>query len=153
LFAQSLIKSTILTIANPQEVGDLVSLEVISSSGKLTARLESGKPILGIEIKATGNIGEEQGSADLTDENDIEILEKEAQTLIACNIKDMLVASQTTFDCDILDFNDMLYKHDYSNFEKIKDNWNALYRSADIGVQVQFEISRTGIIKKPAYSN
>ncbi|MDR3644187.1 MAG: Ger(x)C family spore germination protein, partial [Clostridia bacterium] len=81
LFAQSLIKSTILTIANPEEAGDLVSLEVISSNGKLTARLEGGKPILGIEIEAMGNIGEEQGSADLTDENDIEILEKEAQTL------------------------------------------------------------------------
>jgi spore germination protein KC len=152
LFAENQIQSTILTIANPKEAGDLVSIEVIGSTGKLTADMEDGKPKLGIEINAYGNIGDEQGSADLTDEDDVMTLENEAEALIANNVKAMTEKSQKLFDCDILNFNDMLYKHNYSDFEKVKNNWDELYRNADISVKVQFSIKRPGIILKPAYN-
>lgn len=152
LFAQNQIQSTILTIANPKETGDLVSIEVIGSTGKLTADMKDGKPKLGIEVNAYGNIGDEQGSADLTDEDDVKALESEAEALIAGNIRAMAEKSQKVFDCDILNFNDMLYKHNYSDFEKVKNNWDELYRNADISVKVQFSIRRPGIILRPAYN-
>ena len=63
----------------------------------------------------------------------------------------MLKKSQKTFDSDILGFNDLLYKHHYKDFEKIKDNWDKLYGDADIDIKVQFTIKRSGMITKPAY--
>jgi spore germination protein KC len=152
LFAANQLKSSILTIANPKEAGKLVSIEVINSSGKLTAELVNGKPKLGIEVTAKGNIGEEQGSEDLTDDKNVKTLTSEAETLIKENIKDMADQSQKVFDCDILNFNDILYKHHYSDFEKIKGNWDELYRNADINIKVQFLLDRHGMIKKPAYN-
>ncbi len=151
LFASNQIKSTILTIANPGEPGNLVSIEVIGSSGKLTADLITGEPKLGIEITAYGNIGDEQGSTDLSETDNIKKLESESEALISENICDMLKKSQKTFDSDILGFNDLLYKHHYKDFEKIKDNWDKLYGDADIDIKVQFTIKRSGMITKPAY--
>jgi len=151
LFASNQTRSTILTIANPKEPGKLVSIEVIGSKSKLTANLEHGKPKLGIKIKAFGNIGDEQGSSDLTNFDAVKILESESEELIAENIRDMLKKSQQTYDIDLLNFNDMLYKHHYYDFEKIKENWNELYADADISVNVEFTINRTGLITKPAY--
>jgi spore germination protein KC len=153
LFASNQIKSTILTIANPEEADKLVSLEVISSVGNLTAGLKNGRPELGIDVTAYGNIGEEQGDYDLTDLNDIKTLENEAETLIADNIRGMATVSQKMLDSDILNFNDILYKHDYNDFEKIKGQWNELYRDSEISINVHFCIKRTGITKKPAYTN
>lgn len=153
LFAQNQLQSTILAIANPKETGKLVSLEVIRSTGKLTAAMKNGKPKLGIEIDAFGNVGEEQGGADLSDEKDVNALQSEAEALISGNISDMLRQSQQVFDCDILGFNELLYKYHCSDFEKIQSNWNEVYRSADIGIQVRFQIKRPGIIKKPAYTD
>jgi spore germination protein KC len=151
LFASDQIQSTILTIANPAEQGNLVSIEVAGSSSDLTAELINGKPKLGVEITAYGNIGDEQGSADLTELDDVKKLESESEALISKNIRDMLNTSQKTLDSDILNFNDLLYKHNYQDFEKIKGDWNKFYRDADISIHVQFTIKRSGIITKPAY--
>ena len=153
LFAVNQIQSTILTIANSKAADDHVSIEVIGSSGTLTADMTNGTPKLGIQITAYGNIGDEQGSADLTDLDDIKILENESAALIVDDIRDMLKESQKTLDSDILNFNDLLYKHHYSDFEKIKDHWNTLYSNADVNINVQFTIKRSGIIMKPAYAD
>jgi spore germination protein KC len=152
LFSSNQLHSTILTIANPKEAGKLVSIEVISSESKLTADIKGGKPKFDIEVKTKGNIGDEQGSTDLTDDKDIKALTSEAEALISENIRDMIETSQKEFDCDVLNFNDMLYKHNYSDFEKIKNNWDELYMNADISIHVQFTIDRPGIINKPAYN-
>ena len=151
LFASNQIKSTILTISNPGEPENLVSIEVIDSSGKLTADLKNGEPKLGIEITAYGNIGDEQGSTDLSEIDMIKKLESESEALISENIRDMLNKSQKIYDSDILGFNDLLYKHHYKDFEKIRGNWDKLYGDADIDIKVQFTIKRSGMITKPAY--
>lgn len=151
LFASNQIKSTILVIANPREPGKLVSIEVIGSKSKLTANLENGKPKLGMKIKAFGNMGDEQGSSDLTNLDDVKILESESAELISENIKEMLKKSQKTYDIDLLDYNDILYKHQYYDFKKIMQNWNELYADADITVNVEFTIKKSGLITKPAY--
>jgi spore germination protein KC len=153
LFASNQIQNTILTIANPKETGDQVSIELISSSGTLKADLINGKPKLGIKITAYGNIGDEQGGADLTDLDDVKKLESESEALISENISDMLGKSQKTFDSDILNFNSMLYEHNYNDFEKIKGNWNKLYGDANISIKVQFLIKRSGLITKPSYDS
>jgi len=151
LFAKNQIQSTILTIKNPKENGRLVSLELIRSIGNLTASIEDGKPKLGIEIKAYGNIAEEQGGLDLTHEKDLKALESGANTLIASDIKDMLDKSQNEFDCDVLNFNELLDKYHYSDFEKIKSNWDELYKNAEVTINVKFLIKRPGLVTKPAY--
>jgi spore germination protein KC len=153
LFASNQIQSTILTVANPEEAGDLVSIEVIGSSGKLTADMINGKPKLGVEIEAYGNIGEEQGGANLADLDDVKKLESECEALIADDIRDMTNESQKTLDSDILNYNDMLYKYHYNDFEKLKGNWNTIYSNTDIDINVQFTIKRSGIITKPAYTD
>jgi spore germination protein KC len=152
LFASDKIKNTILTIANPAEDGKLVSIEVIRSSCKLTAEIADGKPKLCINVTAAGNIGAEQGSIDLTDKDKIKSLESETEALITDNIRAMTGKSQKEFHCDILNFSDMLNKHEYSSFNNIKDNWEELYSDADISIKAEFSITKPGVIKKPAFS-
>lgn len=152
LFAKNQITSTILIIQNPKEPGKLVTLEVFRSSGKLTAEMIDGKPHLGIDVTARGAIGDEQGSADLTDGKDVDALEHEAEAMITANIKAMTSKSQKVFDCDILNFSDILYTHDYHEYEKIKDSWDELYSDADISVKVDFSIDNSSTIKKPAFN-
>ena len=151
LFAANQEYGTILNIANPEEKGRLVAIEVVTSDGKLTAEMKDGKPVLGIEIKAQGNISDEQGGADLTDENDVKTLQRESEALISQNIQLAVMKSQKVFDCDIFDFNGLLYKYHYSDFQKIADNWDELYKNTDIKISVLFQLQRPGVILKPAY--
>ncbi|MPM56348.1 Spore germination protein B3 [bioreactor metagenome] len=151
LFASNKMKSTILTIANPCERGNLVSIEVIDSSGKLKTDIKNGKLRFTVEIKASGNIVDEQGSADLSSVENVKKLEQESEVLISSNIKALLEKSQKTFGSDILNFSDLFYKHHYKDYQKIVGSWDKLYEDADIDVKVQFTIKRSGMITKPAY--
>ena len=151
LFASNQMRSTILTIENPCEPGNLVSIEVVGSSGKLKSDIHNGKLKFTIEITAYGNLGDEQGSADLSSVENVKKLEQESEVLISSNIMDMLQKSQKTFDADILNFSDLFYKHHYEDYEKIIGSWDKLYEDADIDVKVQFTIKRSGMITKPAY--
>jgi spore germination protein KC len=151
LFAANQMNGTILNIANPEQKGKLVSIEVVTSNAKLQAEINNGKPILGIEINAQGNLTEEEGGEDLTDEKDIKDLTSESEALISQNIRLAVMKSQKVFDCDIFDFNGLLYKYHYSDFEKIADNWNELYKNADIKISVLFQLEKPGMIMKPAY--
>lgn len=150
LFAINQIKSTILNIHNPKEPDKLIDLEVIKSEGKINAELKDGKPELSIEVKTMGNIGEEQGSSDLSD--DVNVIENEAAACIKQNIKSAIIRSQKDYDCDILDFYTMLYKKHYSDFKKISGQWDNVYKNLDVKVSVQFELDRPGLINKPAYN-
>jgi spore germination protein KC len=151
LFAKNQMHSSLLTIENPKEPGKFVSIYVIKSSGKLKADMKDGKPKLDIEIEAYGTIEEMQGSTDLTKGEGIKTLKNETEALITDYIKSMLRKSQMEFNCDILGFNEILYKHDYNQFIKIKENWNEVYTNTDIGIKVKFTLKRPGIITKPAF--
>ena len=151
LFASGKIKNAVLTIANSAEEGKRVSIEVISSACKLKAVLTDGKPKFSIEVTASGNIGEEQGGVDLTDRKKVKALVSETVAVIEDSIRATIKKSQKELDSDILNFNDRLYKHDYHNFVKIKDNWEELYRDADFSITVDFLIEKSGVIKKPAF--
>ena len=153
LFAQNRISSTILSIANPAQSGRKVALEVIRSSGTITAEMKNGKPVLGIHIKTIGNIGDEEGSADLTKPAEVQAVEKGAEKLIRQNVEAAVSASQQTYGCDIFDFNTRLYKKDYRDFLKIKGNWSQVYSGAAVDVTAEFHLDRPGIINRPAFRN
>lgn len=151
LFAQDQIQSTILSIANPAQPNRKMALEVIQSSGTVTAEMKNGKPALGILIKAAGNIGGEQGSADLTSPAEVQTVEKEAEKLICQNVEDAVSVSQKTYDCDIFNFNSLLYKKYYRQFIKIKGNWDQVYSGAAVDVTAEFRLDRPGLINRPAF--
>lgn len=152
LFATNKIKSTILVIPNPEEKNKKISLEVIRSTGKIDARIEKAKPILSINVKAFGNLGDEQGGVDLFNDKDIKKIEDEAAALIADNVNSAVSVSQKDFDSDIFNFNELLYANYYSDFQKESKNWDALYRNAKVHIVAQFHFDRPGLIKKPAYT-
>jgi germination protein, Ger(x)C family len=152
MFAMNMIKSTILVIPNPEQKDKSVSLEVIRSTGTINARMENGKPVLSIDVKTTGNIGDEQGSADLFNDKDIRQIENEASALIKDNVDAAVAVSQKDFDSDVFDFNQLLYCNEYSAFQKISEKWDEMYRDAKVSVAVNFRLDRPGLIKRPAYT-
>jgi spore germination protein KC len=152
LFAANQLYGTMINIEDPKEKGRSVSVEIIKSDGKLNAAMTNGKPELSIEIEANGNIAGVQGSQDITDGNDIKALTDETEDVIRQNISEAIVKSQKNYDSDILDFNNLLYKYHYSDFQKIAGNWDAVYKNADINIDVKVILQRSGIIKKPAFN-
>lgn len=149
LFAKDEIKSTIINIPSPLGNEKKVSIEIVRSKGRIFSKVANGKPILGIEVKAEGNIGEQQENEDLTSDDDIEVLEKLVQGEISREIEGTLKVTQKIYKSDIFGFIDELYKNYYSEWTNVVSNWCDVYSDTPVNVEVQFNIRRPGLIKKP----
>jgi spore germination protein KC len=149
LFAKDEIKSTIINIPSPLGNEKKVSIEIVRSKGRIFSKVANGKPILGIEVKAEGNIGEQQENEDLTSDDNIEVLEKLVQGEISREIEGTLKVTQKIFKSDIFGFIDELYKNYYSEWTNVVSNWCDVYSDTPVNVEVQFNIRRPGLIKKP----
>jgi spore germination protein KC len=149
LFAKDEIKSTIINVPSPIDDGDIVSIEIIRSKGKSEAKMQNGKPVLSIEVKAEGNIGEQQAKADLTKPDTIKALENEVQKAIKKEIADCITISQQEYHSDVFGFIDDIYINYYSDWKNIKSNWREMYSTTKVDINVKFEIKRAGLIKNP----
>lgn len=150
LFANDEIKSTIINVSSSISSDKKVSIEIISSKGKTKAEIINGKPVLNIQIKAEGNIGEQQEKDDLTKPYTIETLEKEVQKTIRSEIQDAVKITKEEYHSDVFGFIDDIYRNYYPQWTKIKSSWSKIYSSTPVNVTVEFKLRKTGLIKEPA---
>lgn len=149
-FASGKVKSADLEIPNPMEKGRKVAIEVTHMESRLIAEIKNGQPYLGVKVAAKGEITEQHGGGDLTDDYVISTLETEAEKEIAGRIQDMLRIVQKEYHSDILGFNDKLYKNHHREWEKMVDHWEDIYSRTPINVNVEFEMRKSGMVRKPA---
>lgn len=150
LFAQNQIQSTILVVKNPAEPDKKISLEVIRSSSRMQASVNSGRPALAIHVQVEGNLGGELGTTDLYTAKYIPQIESEAAELIQSEIESAWEISRE-LSCDVFSLNALLYREAYGEYHKIADRWETVYPTADCRITVGFELNRPGLINRPAY--
>jgi spore germination protein KC len=149
LFCTNKVKSSVIVIPSPVKEEKLVTIEIIRSESKLSAKVKDSKPSFNIEIDAEGNIGEQQDDNDLTKEELIEDLEKEIENKIKSEIQNVIMITQKEYKSDIFGFINIIHQNHNKEWEKMVDNWDYIYSSSPINVEVKFDIRRTGTIKEP----
>ena len=150
MFAKNKIGSTILVTSSPVNPEKKVSIEVTRSEGKIKAGLKDGKPVLVIEVKAQGNIGEQHDEADLTEPGRKKTLEQKAENLIREEVEAIVKTSQERLKTDIFGFIDKIEKNHYRKWKEIRTQWDDIYADLNVEVKVDFQIRTSGLIKQPA---
>lgn len=148
LFAADKVKSTTVDIPNPIEKDEVITIEIMRSKGKIKTSMIDNKPLLTVEIKTEGNIGEQHGKGSLTKKENVEVLESSLENAIKKEILNAINISQKQYNADILGFGDNLNKFHPKTWSEIKDNWQDLYSSAEVQVVVEAKIRRSGLIKE-----
>lgn len=123
-----------------------VSLEIINSTGDFSAKYDDGKIKVKSKVKATLSLGEYQGDGDF-DNNTIEKLEKSCIDEIKKEINEGFSKLKEN-GADVLGVGDYFYRHDYKNWQKISPNFNDLYKNAELEIEVEAKIIRTGSLLK-----
>ncbi len=149
LFSKDEIQSTIINIPSPLNPDKKVSIEVIRSTGKIEAKMEKGKPILDIKVKAEGNIGEQQEKEDLTKLDTIQALEYEVENEIKKEIESTVKITQEEYHSDVFGFINNINKNYYTEWKRIVNYWSDIYSGTPVEVNVKFEIRRPGLNKQP----
>ncbi len=150
LFAEGRIESGIINVTNPMDTTAKVSIEIFRSSAKKDVRFINGEPVLSIEIKEEGNVGEQQGPGDLTSFDEIAKLESETAQVIKKQVADVVRVSQEKYQVDIFGFGEIVHRKNLKYWQEVENNWNDVFTTLPVEIKVESKILRSGLIKKQA---
>lgn len=142
-------KNGIINIPNPQDTSKRVSIEIKKAKSEIDVQLDDGQPVLLIDLKIESNIGEQQGSGDLTMDDMIKEIEKEIVNSIEAEIRNTVKLAQREFKSDIFGFGTVMHRKYLDFWNTVKDDWDGEFAKAAVEIKVEATVRQSGLIKEP----
>ncbi|MBS4539331.1 Ger(x)C family spore germination protein [Clostridium sp. D2Q-11] len=139
----------IIETENPFNKGKFVTIEQKRSDTTINVKFEDEKLVFMIEVDAEGNIGGEEGEADLTTKDALSNLEGQIEKSIKEKIENIISLAQDKYKSDVFGFGEKLNKKYPYYWEEVKPNWSEEFSHSLIEVNVKFEIRNSGLINHP----
>lgn len=140
-------KNGIINTPNPYDEKKLVAIEVKKVNSKMDVKFNDGKPIIILEVKATGNIGEQQGPGDLTTKEMVKKLDKELEKKIEEQITKVFKLAQE-YKNDFFGFGDIIHRKNLRYWKKVKDNWDNEFSDIPVEIKIKAKVTQPGQVKK-----
>lgn len=134
-------ESSIISIPSPFNQNQIIDLSVTRlANTKNNVSLINGSPYIDINVKLKGWVASSEYNLDLTDKNNIKIIEKYASSFLKDKILDYLYSTSKKYHTDIAGFGKFL-AYDYLTVEEYKKiNWPQLYSNSFFNVNVNIDI-------------
>ncbi len=145
LWVKGKVKSGVLHVEAP---GGKASLEISHSRSKVTPILgPDGKFSIKIQILENGMIGSQESPEDLSTLENVKMLEAAAQEAIRAEISSAIEQAKLLRG-DVFGFGDAISRKYPDEWEKIKGEWDSVFRELETEVEVKTRLRSTGAITK-----
>jgi spore germination protein KC len=128
-----------------------VDIEIIRSKTNVSAKVKDDRPIIQIDIRQEGHLGEVTYPVDLTKREEISKLEKEWEKEIEKEVIQAVNIAQRE-KCDIFGFGGAVKQTNPKAWEKMRKDWSKIFAETKVDVKVDAYIRRTGMRTKPYLS-
>jgi spore germination protein KC len=144
------VKNTAVALIDSESAKGTVTMEVVSSTSKMKAKLKEDKPVFEVDIDVIGHIVDVQDSTlDLNAQEVIDNLNCRLATTIKLEAEDSIRQAQQ-LAADVFGFGAEFYRTFPKIWPTIQDDWNDLiFPTLDVKVTVEATIRLTGVIRKP----
>jgi len=142
------VRSGVIIVPSPNETGKAV-LEILKAKSKVTPEIKDGKIVMHIKIKEESSLSEQSTTENLADDKAFEKIQKSSAEVIRQEIMAAFDKSRE-FNADIFGFGEMLHKKYSNEWKTLKDNWDEIYPTIELNIDVESKIIKTDLLKKPA---
>ncbi|HHV60314.1 MAG TPA: Ger(x)C family spore germination protein [Clostridiaceae bacterium] len=142
------VKSGVIIIPSPNEQGDVV-LEITKAKSKVTPEIRDSKIIMHIKIKEESSLSEKNTTENLATISGLEKMQKVTAEVIR---QEILAAFNKSgeIDTDVFGFGEMLHKKYNKEWKILKENWDEIYPTIELRIDIETKIIKTDLLKKPA---
>ena len=134
------IKNTIITYECSKN--KYLAIEITDNSSSI--KTKNNKVSININLK--GNINESHCNIDITKNKNIKKISHDIEEKLNKEITNDILNVRNNYHTDIYKFKDTIYKHDYSYYQKIKNNYDEVYQNLDISVKTNIHLIGKGNI-------
>ena len=145
------VESGAILIPSPNKQGK-VAFEILKAKSKVIPQIKEGKIVMNVKIRVESSLSEQTTTENLATKSAFE----EMQTAQAEAIRQEIIAAfnkSRELRADIFAFGEMLHKKYSNEWRLIKDNWDDIYPTIELNIDVETKILKTDLLKKPASSS
>ncbi len=147
LWTQNKIKSTIVSI--PCEEDNYMSIRMTQSYTKIKGDIKNGRPHIRLRLRMEGYMAGNQCSNNPLNEPSTYLkYEKLAGDYIKERIGKMIQQVQEEYGIDIFGFGEVVERQNPKKFKKYKNNWDEAFQDAQIDIEMDVKIRRSGLRSK-----
>jgi len=128
------IKGGIIVIKSP-DGSSKASMEILKSKSKVKPFLENGRIGVNISVQLESALGENWAFADELKESGRVFLEQQQAAVVEKEIR-MAIEKARQLDADIFGFGDRFYQTYPQQWQKLKPDWNDIFKSLEVTVEV-----------------
>lgn len=138
------VDSGIVNIRMPAS-GKQVDLEIVAAESKVEAKVKDGRPQIRVLVKATAQVGAQEGSDDLTTLDNLQLVEALYAAAVQHEIAEVLTKAQL-HQTDIFGFGDKLRARQPKAWAKLQETWLQTFGEMPIEITVRTHVDRYGLI-------
>ncbi len=126
--------------------GSPLDYSIENSERKIKLK-DKGNLAFDIKLNLEGQIKGYNIDRQISSKRDINKIEEDLNNAIAQELNEVIRVSQSEYNTDIFDLGEYIYKHYPKLWQKVKDDWDEIYKTIDINVIVDTKVRRVGAIK------
>jgi spore germination protein KC len=149
LMVQNKIQEGLITIKKILGTDTNITLEIFKNKTKLTPVYKDGTARLIIDISPVVIIAEVEGTEDLITDENLTILQSEAENRIKDNVLYFINKIQKDCDSDILGFGRIFEKNKPKVYDEFKKRGENIFTSVETEVNVHLQIKGSGRTSSP----
>lgn len=147
MWVNNKIKSGAIEVQSP---GGQVVVEIIKAKSKVTPVVkEDGSIVMQIKVRHDGSLASQQGTQNLSDKQGILLLNREVKQAILDEMEAALLRSYE-LKADIFGFGETLRKKYPKLWKSLSNNWDEVYPTIKVEVDIDTRIISTGRLTAPA---
>ncbi|TFE23461.1 Ger(x)C family spore germination protein [Cohnella luojiensis] len=124
--------------------GGKVAVEAFRSEAHMKSRIRRGEPEMEIKILTEGDIAEVDGSIDLMEQKNIQMLENLLEQRIKHLAESAIEKGQTKLKSDIFGFGEVIHRQHPKIWNKLQKNWAEDFVDVPVRIKVDAKLRRTG---------
>lgn len=143
LWTQNDVKRTSVTIACNKD--NFFPLDLYNSYSNIQAKMKNGKPYFKLNINSEAGIDGNQCGDPLNQKKTYEKYERLASKQLKESMMKTIEKAQKDLKIDIFGFGEELRRQEYKAYKKLEGNWDEAFAEAEIDVNFNVIIRRSGI--------
>lgn len=144
-FVTNKLRTAVFSLPFGEEYSDVI---VTGAHADVWTDIGGDRPVIGIRIKAVLRIRGEQGVKDMDSEETLREISAKFNGTLKEETENAIRKVQREFKSDIFGFGKIAHIQNPSRWKEIKGDWNTLFSNAEVHVEVESNITRTGEIRQ-----
>jgi spore germination protein KC len=136
-------ESTVISVPCDDE-GNYTGIILEKASTKLKTTIKDDKPIGEVMLDTKAVVAEFNCKVDLLKADNIKKIEEATNKELKKILISTMDKAQKEFKSDVLGFGEFLYKNNYKEWKKYKENWNEVFSTMEYKIKVSTEIRNVG---------